>query len=378
MKTVFLIVSIIYLGIGCQSDACQTVIMEEAKKEFMLLPDSIPDKFSSLCSFYTNDGKSWFALYDNGRRSVLFFDENGKQHSRVTLEFPDSLSADVVPFVKPLSFDSILALWPAMRSVYLYNENGKIIKQFDATTALNDKQENYSLVAMNLSPVNYDGKNIFVTCTRLDVVVRSKEARKIYFSTPPDIRMNLLKPEEQKNTGTWPAEYRSGASFRDFYPQRCVNGSGEIIYAFSASDSIYILKNDKVVSRHLCKSKFVKQRHAYPDDSVGHFSYLERYEVTEPRNISIIYDPYRKYYYRIVAHGIEFEKEDGMTVNTIFDKPWSLIIMDKNFKILDEIIFDNKKFLPVAFPAADGLLIRKRQEKVIAFPIAFSLFKFSK
>ncbi len=378
MRNCFLIITLIYLVTGCQSETSQAVILEETKKEFMLLPDSSLEKFSSLSLFYTRDGKSRIVLYDNLRHAVLFFDETGKHLSRVILEYPDSIpDAEAVPFVKALSADSILALWPSMRCVYLYGRNGKIIRKFDATAELKDKQKNYSLVAMNMSPIAYDGATIFVTCTRLDVVVRTKEARQIYYSTPPDICINLMRPERQKNTGTWPAEYKSGASYRDFYPQRCVNDKGEIIYAFSASDSIFVMKDDKIISRHFCKSKFMTQRHFFPDDSIGHFSYLDRYDVTEPRYITIMYDPYRKYYYRFVTHTIEFEKEDGLTVNTIFDKPWSLIVMDKNFKILDEIIFDNKKFLPAAFPVREGLLIRKRQETVMMPPITFSLFKFA-
>lgn len=367
---------LIYLAIGCKSNSSQTVILEEAKDMITLLPDSSLGKFSSLSSFSTRDGRGLIALYDIKKHSELFFDTKGRERSRVVLNVPDSLSDYGDPFIKPLSPDSILALWPGMRSVYLFNKEGKIIKQFDATTALNDKQKNYSLVAMNISPISFDGKNMYITCTRLDVVVRTNEARKIYFSTPPDIRINLLNPGQQKNTGIWPAEYKSGVSFRDFYPQRCINDDGEIIYAFSASDSIYVLKDDKVISRHFCKSRFMTERHSYPDDSVGHFSYLERYDITEPRYISLIYDPYRKYYYRIAVHAIEYEKPGGMTVNGTFDKSWSLMIMDRNFTILNEIIFDHKRFLPLVFPVGDGLLIKERQEKSTVPPVTFSLFKF--
>lgn len=144
---------------------------------------------------------------------------------------------------------------------------------------------------------------------------------------------------------------------------------------FAASDSLFVMENGRVISSYSCKSRYMTQRHPYPDDSLGHFSYLEQYDVVEPRYRFLIYDPYRKYYYRIVHHTLPYEQPGGMTVNDYLDKPWSLMILNENFEILDEVIFDPKKFKPRVFPAKDGLLILNREENSSNLPVKFTLFR---
>ncbi|MEO5643769.1 MAG: DUF4221 family protein [Bacteroidia bacterium] len=375
MRIYFLLFVFIYLATGCNNEQNKAVILEEARHELTLLPDSGLHIYSCLCTVERN-GQSYIALYDSGKQRELFFELNGKQYSAITLNLPDTLkNQGSSPFIKPLGTDSLLALWPNGKMIFLFNSAGKIIKQFTATVPLKDKQENYSLVAMNQSPLITDGKNLFVTCTRLDVIVRTADARKIYFRTPPDIRFSM-ENEEQENTGIWPGEYKSGMSFRDFYPQRCVNGKGEIVYGFSASDSIFVMKDNKFVAAYNCKSRFMTMRHSYPDDSIGHFSFLQRYDIEEPGYVGLVYDAYRNYYYRIVSQSIPFEKPGGMIVNTSFDKPWSLLVMDENFIILNEIMMDNTRFLPMVLPVKEGLLLKKIQQTNSIPPVKFALFKF--
>jgi hypothetical protein len=376
MKIVPAFIFLIALFSECKSISDKTVVPEETTEKITFLPDSSLNGFSSLGFFRNKDGNTEMALYDIERHSELFFDSKGKELERIVLHFPDSLDGkNPMLFLKAVSEDSILAVWPSMKSIFLFNRNGEISNRFEATIGLNDGQKDYSFVAMDLSPPVVNGNKIYITCTRLDVIVRTTEARQKYFTTPSDISINMDNFGQQENTGTWPQEYKSGDSYRDYYPQRCVNDKGEIVYGFSASDSIYVLKDEKI-SRHFCKSTFMTERHPYPDDSLGHFSFLERYDINEPRYIGLIYDPYRNYYYRIVFHAIPFEKPDGMTVNTFADKPFSVMILDENFSVLNEIVPDNKRFVPVLIPVKDGLLLKKRQEKNNFAPIEFSLFKF--
>jgi hypothetical protein len=373
MKILFPAFILIFFAAGCKTGSTRTVILEE-DRTITLLPDSSLASYSSLDVIHTGDGEDLVALYDHDHHAELFFDVNGKKHSSLSLEIPDSLVNESPPYTKATGSRSVFAVWSAMKTVFLFDEEGKLEKQVNATVPLIDNQQDYCLVAMNYCPVVLSGENIFVTCTRLDVIVRNPEARKKYFSTPPDIRMSI-SGDDQENFGVWPSEYRSGVPYRDYYPQRCSNGKGKMIYGFSASDTIYVLKNGKLVSSHECKSKFMTERRPYPDDSTGHFSFLEKYDVTEPRYTGLIFDPYRNYYYRIVHHAIEYEEPGGMTVHTYFDKPWSIMVLDEQFNVLNEIKMDQSRFIPVVFPVKEGMLIKKRQDKNAALPVCFSLFK---
>jgi hypothetical protein len=129
MKINFILIFLILMIAGCKSNSTKAVVLEEAQGANTLLPDSSLAKFSSLHSFSMSDGSSLIALYDVKRHAELFFDTDGKELLRVTLHFPDSLDEnDPQLFTEPINVDSILAIWPSMKTIFLFNGKGEIIR----------------------------------------------------------------------------------------------------------------------------------------------------------------------------------------------------------------------------------------------------------
>lgn len=48
------------------------------------------------------------------------------------------------------------------------------------------------------------------------------------------------------------------------------------------------------------------------------------------------FDSYREQYYIVVNHTQKYENEDG-TLNDLSQRPWSIIVINKDFKQVDEI-----------------------------------------
>ena len=74
---------------------------------------------------------------------------------------------------------------------------------------------------------------------------------------------------------------------------------------------------------------------------------------------SILYDPYRKVYYRFAFGG----REEEVPMNKVLDellypKIQSIIVLDSNFKKIDELILpQNKYVLKLSFIKEDGLYV---------------------
>ncbi|MDQ3108874.1 MAG: DUF4221 domain-containing protein [Bacteroidota bacterium] len=375
MKKIIYVVCLTAIVTGLISCGNSAVTLEEVQKEIMLHPGNSFISSPGITVLHNPDQSTSLALYDKERHSLAFFDTYGTELQNIILQLPDSLKSKIQTlYAQAISADSILLLEKGTKTIFLFNAKGELMRTFIAATNLSDGSNDYCLLAMNQCPFRYDGENIYATCTRLDMIVRTPEARKKYFSTPPDIVTNIATGK-QNNSGIWPAEYKSGASFRDFYPQRCINRKKEIVYGFAASDSIYVLKNGKLISKHNCKSKYMTERHTYPDDSLGHFFFLEKYSITEPVYVNLIYDPYRNFYYRIVHHAIPFENKNGFTVNTFSDKVWSLMLLNEDFEVLNEISFDPHQHLPAVFPTTEGVLVKRNPGENSHGNISFALFK---
>jgi hypothetical protein len=315
-----------------------------------------------------------FAIYDKEHGEELFFDEDGKLLRRVRLVLPDSLVARRADlWVTPQKNFSALFLLPETRLLLQCDSSGKIIRQWNVNVPLADGSSDYALVQVSQSPPVSDGKFIYATCARLDVVVNNVPSRQIYFRTPPDMQIPIDEGAAV-NCGAWPAEYKTGDNYRDYYPQRCINSKGQVVCAFEACDSIFVLEKGRLVSTHAAMSRYITPRSAFPDDSTGHFDYLERFDIEQPRYHQLSYDPFRHLYYRVVHHACIYANENGITVNEYFDKPWSVMVLDEAFNVLSEIRFDPKLYLPQVFPVRSGVLIRKREKANNKPPIRFTLF----
>jgi hypothetical protein len=128
----------------------------------------------------------------------------------------------------------------------------------------------------------------------------------------------------------------------------------ELIVSFMMSDSIIILKNDKI-KKYLAKSQYITVPYMYKIN-VSDFGYVKGYE---PGKYSVIrYDRYRNLYYRIVDHSF-MNKQDDTRVTKFYEKPWSFIILDENFNHIEEIAFTGEECLTGFSIMPQGLLFTK-------------------
>jgi hypothetical protein len=81
--------------------------------------------------------------------------------------------------------------------------------------------------------------------------------------------------------------------------------------------------------------------------------------VEEFRYKNVLFDEYRRKYYRICLHSLNYE--NGETVNLYEDKPWSIIVLNEQFDVLNEYLFPQRKYdFQNVVITRSGLLIARK------------------
>lgn len=342
----------ILLFICCKK---QTTILFTPIKNFKLDFKTNESRGIDYCNMYNN---TYITYVDAARKKIGFVNINtGKIEDSIPLLNLDSIEKieqGINYFIH--NPDSVFVILKDINKIYLLTHSGEIKKCWTVD------MPNRTFVSLPQDPLYFKNNQIYLMGIRTDLVLRSPQARNAYFLSAPDLCLTIEKDNIyiSDTSGNWPAVYRQGFSYYDFWPSRCINNAGELIYSFSVNDSLYIYENGKLKKTVNAKSKYFENPVPYPDDGLDNFGFIRKYWVTQSRYAQLIYDPYRNYYYRIVKHAKEYENTDG-TVNEPRQKDWSILILNDQFEKLDEINFDAKLYNPyIVAPVSDGILIAKQ------------------
>ncbi|MGL5889655.1 MAG: hypothetical protein ACRC3B_07215, partial [Bacteroidia bacterium] len=291
----------------------------------------------------------------------------------------DSLSPNNKDFgICARSPDSIFVLLPETRTICMLNRSGNIVKQYHTDIAIQGITD-YCLVTTFDSKLLCDGKALYAIAARLDIVLRSPETRFQYYAVYPELRIPLNGEPVQVLNGEWPEAYRKGLHPSDYHPQRILLPEGKQYVGFSGSDFVFERSPDNQLTNHRTPSPSLSSVHSYPDEKLGHFDYLEEYDITESRFFGFVFDTHRNYCCRLIHHGTPYRNADSLTVKHWFDKPWSVAVFDEKLEAVQEITFDPKLYLPGIIPVKEGWLVRKRKPSgtLTADQTEFVLFRLS-
>ncbi len=136
----------------------------------------------------------------------------------------------------------------------------------------------------------------------------------------------------------------------------------EIIYNFPMNENVfaYSLTENKVKKIILNKSKFIRK---FPPETFDKLrdktesDYIYKYWIDKPSYQQLIYDKYRKLFYRIVYHEQQL-KDNLNNYNDNFTRNWSIMIFDNSFNFISEQFFEGRKYDPFyIFIIKEGLLL---------------------
>lgn len=175
-----------------------------------------------------------------------------------------------------------------------------------------------------------------------------------------------LQTDSMKYGAGYPEQYRKGnfggVYFNSIY--HTVDKEGRFIYSHPADHYIYRYSPDLTsYERIYMGSRYIDKICSLEYSTLDIYknkSLRIRYYLEQPSYANIIYDKYRDLYYRVAQQPLK-----GWVDGTSFVKPFSIIVMNSDSKIISEtsVITDyNKLNLANMHITKDGLMIQKRNE----------------
>lgn len=172
---------------------------------------------------------------------------------------------------------------------------------------------------------------------------------------PLNITHGLLNKELDFSSISMPLEHQI-KSQGDLFYSRVYNGA-RWVYSFFLENKIYAIdNNDNKVEVKECKSRYTSGKKLRPLRSKSKSIYAgglsERY-------LSIVYDPWRKVYYRIFLPEEEVTKEmSDDDIISLLECPtvFSVMILDENLFVIGETLMEERSYLPeMFFVSSEGL-----------------------
>lgn len=164
------------------------------------------------------------------------------------------------------------------------------------------------------------------------------------------------------------------------FHSKALNDSKEFVISWFASDSIYVYDmNFNLKSAILGKSGlskgFEKTTHPLSEEESN------RLTISQTHYPRLIYDPYRRLYYRFAHIARAYDPNELIDHKSIQKNPFSVIVLDEDFNIIKEVIFPGSTYnLYKAFVAEEGLYLPKTNIFYINLnedEVTYEIFDFS-
>jgi len=190
-------------------------------------------------------------------------------------------------------------------------------------------------------------------------ILNTKEKIYNYLTKKLELKINIADNAKIVSySGFFPKIYKKN-TFNSYNPYRIFNDNYEI-FSFNICDTVFLVNNKSKITKVVASNYYTK-RDIFDFSKVTNFNYVKKYFVENPNYEQLLYDKYRKQYYRICKHRLNYENKDG-SVNIPGDENWSLIVTDSNFHIQNEILFNSNYSRRDILITIDGVLIKNNNE----------------
>jgi hypothetical protein len=336
-------------------------------------------KCNPITFFTFNDstGKQYLTFQNLGTNEILFYDiDSSKYLFRVVpeIEGPDGVGMFLGYSV--YDWDNIYLTIPGKSEIVCIDRNAKIKDRisYEKTTDGYDLFA-YTAISFTYKPIIRVEDELFIIseCNRMsknnvvsaNINLKTKEIHAYPFQYP---RFPCFKDKSKA--------YSIETEFSRCYRNR------QFIYSFFYDENIHVVSIDNGSVQALpVKSKYIGDIEM-PDENVG-FSYLMKSLCEKPTYGNLYYDPYREVYYRIAYPPTEIDRNENVEQIWRYGrKLFSIIILDKNFRIIGETLTPEYTYnSKILFINEDGLYICENHYKNPEFNediMSFQCFKLVK
>jgi hypothetical protein len=341
-----------YSGINLNYNKISTCKLEFVQDKEILLPDK-SSNYRLPIQYLEYKGEKYILCFDR-------FDNKLYVINYETIEVIQSIKFDIEHAHQykdfyAISLDSILLLeYHANSVIYFTNTTGKLVDKFPL-----GKNKGF-LISSSQEPLWHDKKLILSGYT-MDDKNKTPETSETMGGYPfafiYDTKTQQYILENNFNYPDFYYKYNWGwGNYREPYSHTHNN---TILYSLPASHEVYCYD---AVTHKMTKfdagSSFIKEivpfaKHKSKYIAAAKIDYL-KYFLSNPSYYKILYDNYRKIYYRIA--GLPSDKVNLNDINT-YRKKVSVIMFDEKFNFLGETLLDEHHEPYRTFVNEDGLHI---------------------
>ncbi|MDT3694900.1 MAG: DUF4221 family protein [Ignavibacterium sp.] len=355
MKFFNLIFILLILNYGCY------------KKQDNIILDKIGDveleiSNKETLTFIQNlvvDGENYITTLDTSINTINFYNiHTNKKKSSINL---NSIYNVIIPGnndILAVNLDSLIVISTLLNKITLVDKFGNKVNEWNI-----DNSPDYSIlsIAPGSRGIFKDNKIILPTYRR-GILIDDYLSLNKYYESTTNVILNLRSSssKELKFFGHFPKAYtKESKNFYNFFPSFSIDNENNIILSFNKDHHVIIYnKEGTLIKEKMIKSKYINEFNDIKLNDSRNFNYLKKYILSEPSYERIVFDEYNNLYYRIVKLPInKLENADG-SFKTTEDIDYSIIVLDENLDILDEILVDSKKYyVPGLIPTKNGILL---------------------
>jgi hypothetical protein len=238
--------------------------------------------------------------------------------------------------------DSLYIVGSSAYTLYLINNKADVLRKY--TWASDDIIANSELSDIGIMQVHGNSYGIIKNDTLFVLAAPDLNPHKANFYTKGNVGQWInLKTGKVGFVLNFPKIYcQKNYSYLFGHYYLTSNEKQELVYSFSGSDSLNISKigSWSFFNTMLAKSNDISTIESLPAPLGGVTSEEQfyKYMQTKPQYAGIWYDKYRKIYYRVAL------QKDDTIKNAWSAQPFSIIVLDNNFKKVGETKFPAKKY----------------------------------
>lgn len=343
-KIFFLYIIIVFI-ISCNSDYENFIDKKTlvSDKDIIFPLDSLTSYSLTTVSLFKDTDNNKYFCYLNKEQNTLYIHnyETKQLQKKIKYQETGPEKTGALTSFLIVNFDTIFFV-NEQRQIILSDTTAKVKRRF---STLDMDNRNFNIIP-----------DIILTSTNIPLVYNSN---KLYASGiivgysasdyKPIIQLNI-KDDKFKQLYHYPLikEY-SKNEFVLLYPYyRYYNTYNEdrniIAYSFPISDSLHITNHNDFDTVVYAASIYVKNIN--PDKKDNTFNNYSKIDASRDSYFNIIYDKYRKVYYRFARLAIDEDVVRKSSMKDLETRRLAVVILDEKFNKIGDVLIDSRNYDP--------------------------------
>ena len=368
-KNITLIIAfIIIITTSCKNESGKNSKLQEIQsgiknsKQLVLKIDSLTFPITRNIQYYQDELLNNFLIYNNAfNEEILIFNiDSAKLVKRVKVEKSGPNGVGKFSSFYFHNFDSIfITTYRNDYMIYLINSNAILLNKYTFDTK--EFPRNSMIHFETYSPAIFVKNTLYLANSKYFSVLGRElldydSITKIPQAIMVDVKQNVAKPTQLK----FPKLKFVGKDISAYMYYFFTYDGENFIYSFLSDNNLYYTSDFIVSKKTDVKSEYVINTSPIINNMNDHLELINWQKFFYNNNLynAIVYDKYRNLYYRFVSIGIEQNEENNYNETARFPYQLSIIVLDKNFKKVKEVLMpENRYYYYMYFVAAEGLYL---------------------